>query len=298
LKPPVFGYHAPRDVDEVLALLAEHGEDGKLLAGGQSLIPLLNFRIAHPDPLIDLNRTAGLSGIRRADGALRIGTMTRHSTLEHSTLVAERWPLLTDAIKLVAHMQIRNRGTVGGSVAHADPSAELPVAMAAADARMHVRSARGARTIEAADFFVNHLMTTMEPDELLVEIEVPPMPARTGHAFVEFARRHGDFALAGAAVLLTVDEAGTCRRASIALLAAAPTPFRVTAAEQLLVGATVDQAAAEAAADLAVEAVDPTGDIHGSTEYRKDLIRALVRRGIVAAAERAAALTDSPKSGG
>jgi carbon-monoxide dehydrogenase medium subunit/6-hydroxypseudooxynicotine dehydrogenase subunit alpha len=287
LKPPVFAYHDPSSVDEALDLLAEHGDEGKVLAGGQSLVPLLNFRLAHPEHLIDLNRLGELAGVRRDGGVLRIGALTRQSTMERSRVVAENWPLLTEALSYVAHAQIRNRGTVGGSVAHADPAAELPVAFLTLDAEFRVRSRRGERTIPAGEFFVTHLTTTMEPDELLIGIDVPAMPARAGHAFTEFARRHGDFALGGASVMLTADESGTCTSAAIGLLAAAPTPLRATAAEKSLVGSELDQAAAEAAASRAVEEIEPTGDIHGSTEYRTGLIEVMVRRAIVAAAERA-----------
>ncbi len=188
---------------------------------------------------------------------------------------------------MVAHAQIRNRGTVGGSGAHADPSAELPVAFNALEARMTVASKKGSRTIQASDFFVTHLTTSMEPDEMLVSIEVDPLPKRTGHAFVEFARRHGDFALGGAAALLTVDESGICVRARIALLAAAPTPIRAEAAEDVLIGSTVDAAAAAEAASKIVESISPTGDIHGSAEYRRDLCGVMVKRALLAAAGRA-----------
>jgi CO/xanthine dehydrogenase FAD-binding subunit len=287
VKPPPFEYHDPRDTEETLALLAEHGEEGKVLAGGQSLVPLLNFRLARPERLIDVNRIGELAYVRRKDGVLRIGALARQVALEQSTIVARNWPLLSEAMRLVAHPQIRNRGTVGGSTAHADPAAELPVAFTALDATIHARSARGARAIPVSEFFVTHLTTTLEPDELLTEIEVPPLPPRTGHSFTEYARRHGDFGLGGAAVLVTVDEAGTCNRAAIALLAAAATPLRATAAERVLTGRRIDEAVAAEAAHEAVADISPTGDIHGSSDYRRDLIEALVRRAIVSAADRA-----------
>jgi CO/xanthine dehydrogenase FAD-binding subunit len=287
LKPSRFHYNDPRTVDEALALLREHGEDAKVLAGGQSLVPLLNFRLAAPERLVDINRIGELAQLERRDGVLRIGALTRHSAIERSALVARNWGLLSEAVRWVGHPQIRSRGTVGGSVAHADPAAELPVAFAALDARFRVRSTRGDRVIPWQEFFVTHLTTTIEPDELLVEIEVPAIPARTGWAFTEYARRHGDFGLGGAAVQLTIDDSGACRLASIALLAAAPTPVRATAAEQSLIGVRVDADAAASAARLAVADIQPAGDIHGSTTYRRHLIEALVRRGVVAAAARA-----------
>jgi CO/xanthine dehydrogenase FAD-binding subunit len=289
MKPSVFEYHRPAGLDEALDLLAEHGEDAKLLAGGQSLVPLLNFRLAAPPRLIDCNRLGELDYIRREHGRLRIGALTRQAVLERSPLVAEHWPLLHEAVRWVAHPQIRNRGTVGGSVAHADPAAELPVVFAALDARFHVRSKGGRRVVEASDFFVTHLTTTLEPHEMLCEIEVPALPDGCGWAFEEFSRRHGDFALGGAAVVLAAGEDGACREARIALLAAADTPVRAAEAEQLLVGLHVDQAAAAEAARVATSSISPTGDIHGDSTYRRQLIEALVQRAVLNAAGRLSA---------
>jgi len=287
MKPPPFEYDDPATVDEALALLAEHGDDAKVLAGGQSLVPLLNFRLARPERLIDINKLDSLAYVRADDGVLRIGTLTRHAALERSADVVARVPLLAEAVSLVGHVQIRNRGTVGGSVAHADPAAELPVAFAALEARYHVRSRERERVVASNEMFVTHLTTSLEADELLTEIEVPLPPPRTGAAFVEFARRHGDFALGGAAVLLTLDAGGACTRARIALLAAAPTPIRARAAEEWLLGATVDTATAGEASARAVADVQPTGDIHGGTEYRRALVETLVQRALLRAAERA-----------
>jgi len=261
MKPAPFDYVAPATLAGALAAL---GEDAKALAGGQSLVPLLNFRLARPERIVDLNGVDELAYIRRSDGTLRIGAMTRHATLERSPVIADGWPLLTAAVKHVAHPAIRNRGTVGGSVAHADPAAELPVALTALDARFHARSAqRGAREIDAADFFQAPLMTALEPDELLVAIEVPPLPKRTGAGFVEHARTHGDFAVAGAAVV----RAGT-EHAAIALLGAGPTPVRARDAERALCGGA---SAAEAARIAGAELDD---------DYRRALTTELVRRAI------------------
>lgn len=287
MKPPPFSYYDPTTVDEALDLLAEKGDDGKVLAGGQSLIPLLNFRLAHPSALIDINRLGALSGIRRRDGKLEIGALTRHSAVEKSAVVQRGWPLLTEALTYVAHPQIRNRGTFGGSVAHADPAAEIPVALVALDAEVRALSRRGERRIPVRDLFVTHLTTSLESDELLVALEVPASAPHTGFAFVEFARRHGDFALGGAAVLLTLDATGTCTKAAISLLGAATVPYRATAGEQLLVGGRPDAELAAEAAAAAVAEIEPTGDIHGSGEYRKKLIEALVRRAVITATERA-----------
>jgi CO/xanthine dehydrogenase FAD-binding subunit len=285
MKPPLFEYDDPATVDEALSLLAEHGDEAKVLAGGQSLVPLLNFRLARPERLIDINKLDPLAYVRADEGVLRIGTLTRHATLECSPDVVARVPLLSEAVSLVGHVQIRNRGTVGGSVAHADSAAELPVAFAALEARYHVRSRDRERVIASDEMFVTHMTTTLEVEELLTEIEVPVPPPHTGAAFVEFARRHGDFALGGAAVLLTLDD-GVCTRARIGLLAAAPTPIRARAAEEWLLGAAIDARAAGEAARRAVADIHPTGDIHGGTDYRRALVETLVQRAILRAAER------------
>jgi CO/xanthine dehydrogenase FAD-binding subunit len=287
VKPPPFEYDDPRTLPEALALLSEHGEDAKVLAGGQSLVPLLNFRLARPDRLIDINGVEELDYLRLEEGTLRIGALTRHAALERSAEVAARVPLLTEAVRFVGHAQIRNRGTVGGSVAHADPAAELPVAFAALGARFHARSTEGARALTAEELFVTHLTTTLRDDELLTEIELPVPPPRTGSAFVEFARRHGDFALGGAAALVGLGAGGRCERAAIALLAAAPTPLRRPEAEAWLAGCELGEETAREAAARAVADIRPTGDIHGSSEYRRGLVEVMVRRALLKAAERA-----------
>jgi 6-hydroxypseudooxynicotine dehydrogenase subunit alpha len=285
VKPPPFDYEAPAGVDEAVALLAEHGEEAKLLAGGQSLIPLLNFRLAHPALLVDVNRIAELDYVRTRDGSLHVGALTRQAALERAPEAAAGWPLLVDALRFVAHPQIRNRGTVGGSLAHADAAAELPVVACALDARLHLRSARGARTVGSHEFFVSHFTTALADDEMLVEIELPPLPAGTGTAFVEYSRRHGDFALGGAAAVVTL-AGGECRAARIALLGAAPTPVRAHAAEAALRGGPLDARTAADAAALAVADIEPAGDAHGDTRYRRELIEATVRRALVAAGAR------------
>ena len=283
MKPTPFAYDAPRELDEALALLARHGEDAKVLAGGQSLVPLLNFRLARPARLVDVNRVAELGYLRRRAGALRIGALTRAAALERSRVVALHWPLLREAARLVGHPQIRSRGTVGGSVAHADPAAELPAVLTALGARFHLRSARGARTLRADELFLGFLSTALEPDELLVEIEVPPLPPRTGTAIVEHARTHGDFALGGAAAVLTVDEHGECERAALVLLAAGPTPRRAAAAEAALAGRPPTPAQLREAAALTAEDVDTPSD----RAYRRALVRELAERALTQAAARA-----------
>jgi carbon-monoxide dehydrogenase medium subunit/6-hydroxypseudooxynicotine dehydrogenase subunit alpha len=288
MKPPPFEYDAPTSIEQTLDLLAVHGADAKILAGGQSLVPMLNFRLARPARLIDVNGLGELGRVQRRERTLHVGALTRQALLERSEIVAAHWPLLHEAVGFVAHAQMRNRGTVGGSIAHADPAAELPVALAALDGSVVARSRRGERTIAWRDLFITHMTTSLAPDELLTEIIVPPLPEQTGTAFSEYARRHGDFALGGAAVTLTLDDAGTCRRASIALLAAAPTPLRAPGAEAVLAGRCIDEQSAREAAAAAVAEINPTGDIHGSSDYRRGLIEVMVRRAVLAAAARVA----------
>lgn len=284
MKPAPFEYRDPESLEQTLALLSEYGDDAKILAGGQSLIPLLNFRLARPEVLVDINRVESLAGIEEQPTGLRIGAATRQSALERSALVGGQQPLLTEMIRYVAHGQIRNRGTVGGSIAHADPAAELPTAMTALDASFISASNRGERRIAAEDFFVTHLTTVLEDDEVLVAIEVPRAPAGTRVAFEEFARRHGDYALGGAAVVFTADAAGICSRARVTLLAAGDVPVRARAAETVLEGAVVDAAVAREAAAAAVQHVDPVSDGHGDSQYRTSVIEAMCERAIVRAA--------------
>ena len=263
MKPAPFEYSAPSSVDEALALL---DDEAKVLAGGQSLVPLLNFRLARPERIVDINRIEELAYIRAdEDGTLRIGALARQAELERSQLVGERWPLLAQAVRLVGHPQIRSRGTVCGSVAHADPTAELPVALTALDARFHVRSAGGARTLRATELFAGPLTTSLAADELLAEIEVPALPAGARCAFREYARTHGDFAVAGAAVVLAPGHA------AVALLGAGWTPLRAPEAERALAGG----AGAREGAALAAELVDD--------EQRAALTAALVGQAIEAA---------------
>jgi CO/xanthine dehydrogenase FAD-binding subunit len=260
VKPPPFEYRAPASVEEALPLL---GFDSVVLAGGQSLVPLLNLRLARPEVVIDINAIAELDYIRADDGPLRIGAMARQVTLERSELVRRRWPLLNKAVRLVGHTQIRSRGTVGGSVAHADPAAELPVALTALGARFHLRSPGGARVIGASELFLGPLHTAREADELLVEIEVPEPPEGAGSGFAEYARTHGDFATAGAAAVMAPSGP-----VGIALLGAGPVPARAEAAERALAdGADSREAAALAAQDV-------------EDDHRRALCTDLARRAI------------------
>ena len=288
MKPAPFDYFAPGTLDEALALLAEHGDEAKPLAGGQSLIPAMNFRLARPRVLVDLNRVGALSYIRAEKSGLEIGAMTRQRAVERSDVVARAAPLLTEAMPAIAHPQIRNRGTVGGSIAHADPSAELPAVALALDARFRARSATGERTIVAADFFKGMLETALEPGELLVEIALPPLRPRTGTAFLEVARRHGDYALVGVAAVVTLDATGRCQAARIALLSVGDGPVLAVEAGKTLVGQKRSDELLRAAADAAAKRdVDPPSDIHASAAYRRRLVDVLTRRALARAFERA-----------
>ena len=287
MKPAKFEYDDPRTVHEALDLLARHGDECKVIAGGQSLVPLMNFRLARPARLLDINGIDELSYIKRDNDRLVIGAMTRHTHLEHSQEVAKLWPLLTEAIGWVGHGQIRNRGTIGGSVAHADPAAELPAAFAALDASFEIRSKRGSRKVGWKQFFVSEFTTILTPDELVTAVEVPAQGVGTGAAFVEYARRHGDFALGGAAVTIRVRPDGRCDKATIALLSAGPAPVRAEAAEQQLLGAQLDESSIRAASAEAVRGLRPTSDLHGSSEYRIGLLRTMTERALTKAAHRA-----------
>lgn len=287
MKPPPFELHRPTSIDEVLFLLGEHGDDAKLLAGGQSLIPLLNFRLARPEVLIDINRVAELDSISATNGAIAIGALTRQATVESSDLALGHSPILRDALHFVAHPQIRNRGTFGGSIAHADPAAELPAAVVAADATLLVRSRSGERRISAGDFFVSHLTTVLEDDELLVSVDFPAPPPGSGTAFQEFARRSGDYALGGAAAIISLDAGGSCASAAVALLGASDVPVRAEEAEASLLGRRVDAAAAREVARLAVKDANPISNMHGDGDYRKRVIEAMVERSLLEAVGRA-----------
>jgi CO/xanthine dehydrogenase FAD-binding subunit len=287
VKPPSFEYVAPRSLDEALASLAEHGDAGKVLAGGQSLVPLLNMRLAGPDVLIDINNVHELSGLDVWDGGVAIGALVRQSELEHAAIARQRTPLLVEAMALVGHPPIRHRGTVGGSLAHADPAAELPAAMLALEASLLVRSARGQRVVLAEEFFVGNLTTAMSPDELLTEIRVPGVPAGTGSAFLEVSRRSGDFAVCGAAALVTLDASGRVGRVRVALCGVGSGPVRARLVEQALVGELPSGAALEDASRRVVDEIDPASDIHGSAAYRRKLAVVMTRRAIELAARRA-----------
>jgi len=279
MKPAKFDYHAPASVDEAVELLARYGGDAKVLAGGQSLVPLLNFRLARPAALVDVNRIAALSYVREVDGTVAFGAMTRQRTIEFSPVVASRLPLLREATRWVGHLPIRSRGTIGGSIAHADPSAEYPAVLTALGGEVEVQGPRGRRTVKAADLFETYLTTTLAPEELVVEVRLPVMPAGSEYAFEEFARRHGDFAIVGIAAMLVRDGA-RCTSARLAAAGAGPVPVRLRAAEEILERDGLGDAAIEAAAARAAELVAPDSDIHASAEYRRHLTSVLTGRAL------------------
>ena len=277
MKPPPFAYECPRDVAGAVALLAAHGPDARPLAGGQSLVPLLNFRLARPAVLVDLNRIETLGRITVSGDGLCIGAMARQAAVEADPVVAGCWPLLTEAIGHIAHPQIRNRGTIGGSLAHNDPAAELPAVMLALDAAMITQGPEGQRTIAAQDFFAGTMETALAPDELLTEIQVPTLPEGTGWGFQETARRQGDFALVAVAVLLRPAEAGQID-ARVVVTGTGEGPARMRAAEAVLTERGTDADACEAASNAAAEACDPADDPHAPAWYRRKLVAALTRR--------------------
>ena len=287
MKPPRFEYAAPEKLDEAVALLSQHGDRAKILAGGQSLVPLLNFRLARPEMLVDVNRVTELAYVRPVQSSVAIGALTRQHTLERAEVIRTKLPIVAEACRLIGHLPIRHRGTVGGSLAHADPASELPAVMVALEAEMTVTRRGGRRTIPAEQFFTGMLTTALAPDELLTEIRVPGLPPRTGGAFIEIARRAGDFALVGIAALVTLDDAGRVSRARLALCGAGPTPIRAREAERVLVGERPDGRALDEAVDRLTAATDPPSDIHASAAFRKKLARHVGRQALELAARRA-----------
>ena len=287
MKPPPFEYCRPASVAEAVALLATHGDDAKLLAGGQSLVPLLNFRMLRPGVLVDINRVAELDFVADYGGGLRIGALTRHHTLEMSPLVRARFPVLAAAMTHVAHLAIRNRGTIGGSLAHADPAAELPMLALLLDAAIHTRSAGGARSHAARDFFLGPLTTALAADEMVTEIVLPALPPDTGWGFAEVALRDGDFAIAAAAATMTLSGA-TITGARLAVMGVDQTPLRLRDVEAALSGQHFAPELAAAAAQQARDTVQPTSDLRGSADYRRHLVAVLTER-VLNAAWRSAA---------
>ena len=285
MKPAEFDYAAPATLAEAIGLLSET-PDSKLLAGGQSLLPLLNFRLAAPSLLVDLARVPGLDAIERANGTVRIGAMVRQRRAEESEELAEAVPLLREALRHVAHPQIRSRGTVGGSVAHADPAAELPALLLALDGRVRASGREGERTVAAADLFATFFTTTLGPDEVVTAVELPVARPPTGAACVELARRTGDYALCGAMAQVTLEE-GAAADVRVALFGVGPRPERASATEELLRGEHPEPERFAAAAEHAAEGLSPASDAQATASYRRHLARVLTRRALALALERA-----------
>jgi CO/xanthine dehydrogenase FAD-binding subunit len=285
MKPPPFDYHAPHSAAEALELLGRYGADARLLAGGQSLVPLLNFRLSAPAVIVDLNRAADLAYIGEANGQVRLGAMTRQRAIEFSPLVKSRLPLLAEATRWVGHLPTRTRGTIGGSLAHSDPAAEYPAVAAALDAELVIRGRAGSRVMRADEFFVGFMTTALQPGEMLVEVRMAAQAPNSGWAFEEFSRRHGDFAIVGIAAMVVV-EGDRIRSARLAACGAGPTAIRLGAAEGILERGGVDDRYIDDAAARAAELVDPGADLHASVEYRRHLTRVLTRRALKRAVER------------
>jgi CO/xanthine dehydrogenase FAD-binding subunit len=288
MKPPRFEYAAPATVAEAVSLLQQHESEAKILAGGQSLMPLLNMRLTRPGLLIDLGRVAELRYLRETDGGLAIGAMTTKRTVEDSAMVKSRQPLLHAATLLIGHAQIRNRGTVGGSLAHADPAAEYPALAVAVDAQLRAVGPNGERTIAAAEFYVSYLTTALEPTEILTEVRFPALAKDTGWSCAEVARRHGDFAMTGAVVTVQLGGDGRCAQSRIVLFGVGPTPLRAQAAEQVVIGQKPSEKLWAQAGQQVSEAIEePLSDVHASAEYRRYLAQVLTRRALAEAAARA-----------
>ncbi|MDE0069413.1 MAG: FAD binding domain-containing protein [Caldilineaceae bacterium] len=288
MKPAAFDYHAPRTVDEALGLLSQYAGDAKPLAGGQSLVPTMNFRLAQPAALIDLNGIDELFYLKEGEHGLLCGAMTRQRTVEHSALAQRLSPLLHEAMPHIAHTQIRNRGTIGGSLAHADPAAELPALALALDARFSVRSITDARLIPARDFYTGLFATAMQPEEMLVDVEFPTLPPNSGWAFDEVARQHGNYALCGAAGVITLGECGMVKKAKLVFLSVGEGPVEAAQAANALIGEHTTPDAVDAAAETAaMQEIDPVGDIHAGPTFRRHLARVLAKRVLTKAAARA-----------
>jgi carbon-monoxide dehydrogenase medium subunit len=286
MKPAPFDYHAPASVAEATSLLATHGGDARLLAGGQTLLPMMNFRLATPEIVVDLNRVPELSYIESEGGVVRIGAMTRQRAIEFSPDVARDLPLLRAAIRMVGHLPTRSRGTIGGSIANADSAAEIPMVLQALGGEVTLRSAGGERTVAAADLISDAMITVIEPDELLTEIRIPVMPRDARFAVEEFSRRHGDFAIAAVAAAIVV-EGGVCSMARIATAGVSACSRRLSQAEAALEGRLLDRAAIASAAEAAAAAIEPLEDRNASAEFRRHLTRVLTARAL----ERAIGMT-------
>lgn len=288
MKPASFDYIAADSLDIAVAALADAGADAKIIAGGQSLVPMLNFRLLRPSILVDINRIAGLAFIAETDNDIRVGALTRHHQLETSPVIARHLPVLSCAMTHVAHLAIRNRGTIGGSLSHGDPAAELPMLALLLEAELHIASVSGMRTVAARDFFLDALTVDLAGGDIVTEIALPKLPPQTGWGFEEVARRHGDFALAAVAVTLTVSN-GAIAQARIALTGVGSTALRAAAAEALLVGHPLEPELTSRVIDALRATIEPETDLHASADYRRHLAGVLAGRTLAAAWRRATA---------
>ncbi|MCA1843535.1 MAG: xanthine dehydrogenase family protein subunit M [Actinobacteria bacterium] len=284
---PAFRYHRPSTVDEAVGLLGDYGADAKVLAGGQSLVPLLALRLSHPEHLVDIGRIEGLDTIDDGPGGFTVGAGVCHADVELSPVTGRAAPLVAAAMPHIGHRAIRNRGTVCGSLAHADPAAELPAVTLAVDAELVVRSGAGERTIPAADFYLGYLSSALDETELLTAVRFPPWPERTGWSVQEVSRRHGDYALVGLAAVLGLEESGRVERAALSFFGAGATPVRVAEAERVLIGEHPEPGAFAEAAEVVTKTIDPPGDNHATAAYRAHVAGVLTRRCLAEAAERA-----------
>jgi carbon-monoxide dehydrogenase medium subunit len=286
MKPASFKYVAAASIDHALSLKAEHGDDAKFLAGGQSLMPAMNFRLAQPAVLIDINQIADLAGIRRSAAATRVGPVTRYRALQRDAAFARDFALIGEALPHIAHPQIRNRGTIGGNLAHADPASELPAIALALGARFHVRTATQERWIEASDFFVGALTTDLQPDEMLVGIELLLTKPRTGCCFMEIARRRGDFAIVGVAAMMTLGERDECTDVRLAFCGVGETPIDAGSAAEVLVGGAPTEAAIRDVAASVQRMIDPGGSVHATADYQRHVAGVLTERALRTAHQR------------
>jgi aerobic carbon-monoxide dehydrogenase medium subunit len=287
MKPPKFDYYDPRSLGEALALLDRHSDDAKVLAGGQSLMPLLNMRLARPSIVVDINQIEELNYVRASDGGIAIGAIARQRALQTEKLIAERVPILREGAYYIAHPQIRSRGTICGSIAHADPAAELPALALALDAEMILTSAKAARTVGAKAFFQSFFTTALKANEILTEVRFPAPPKDSAWSVLEISRRHGDFAIAGIiAGLVLESNREVIAHARLVYFGVGATPIRVTAAEEALIGQAASESAFEAAAQSAKQGIDPTSDIHATEEYRRALAATLTKRALRAALQK------------
>ena len=286
MKPFSFEYFKPNNIDEAISLLNGYGEDAVILAGGQSLIPLMNLRLARPKYIIDINKIAELSYIKDTNGGLSIGALTRHREIEKSDIIKSKYPILSKTVSLIGNPQIRNWGTIGGSISHADPAGELPTLLLALNGKVKVVGNQGEREIDGDDLFLGYLTTSMEKTEILREVYIPEISPKMGWEFVELTRRSGDFAIVSVAVLMSIDNAGKCNDVRISLGGVGSMPVRAKGAEEFLLDKAINDDSINEAANIASEEAEPESDIHASAKYRKEMVKVFVNRGLISALDR------------